>query len=114
MAARCGAALRRWAERVVAPDVQCWSAHVEPTHAPHGCELSENGRAELPRGGSWCGCTQLLNAGVGAQRVGELRRARLADRDVVEVQLLRALLDERIDLTVNTQSSSELNPRHAL
>ena len=47
MAARCGAALRRWAERVVAPDARCWSAHVEPTHAPHGCELSENGRDDL-------------------------------------------------------------------
>jgi hypothetical protein len=49
MAARCGAALRRWAERVAAPDAWCWSAHVEPAHAPNGCELSENGRAELPR-----------------------------------------------------------------
>ena len=30
---------------------------------------------------------QLLNAGVGAQRVGELRRARLADRDVSVVEI---------------------------
>ena len=52
MAARCGAALRRWAERVAASDAWCWSAHVEPAHAPNGCELSENGRAELPRGGA--------------------------------------------------------------
>ena len=47
MAARCGAALRRWSERVAAPDAWCWSAHVEPAHAPNGCELSENGRDDL-------------------------------------------------------------------
>ena len=47
MAARCGAALQRWAERVAASDAWCWSAHVEPAHEPNGCELSENGRDNL-------------------------------------------------------------------